>query len=786
MILLSCLGVACAEDSRNPVDGGPSLTDTAVGADRHAPDVRRADAELTDAQSLDAAPSNDVADAQPLEEPVRINELMPSNDGAWVDEEGQTEDWIELHNRGDQPVGLAGYALGDRPDRRHDLPDTEIPPGGFLLLWADGEPNQGDHHLSFRLSAEGETVYLWSPSGTVVDSVAYGGQSEPPAEPNHSLVRLPDGDGDWARCPWATPARANGSSCGPPPPPEPDEGFEFSPYEWASPWPHPPTPLVMTELALRPARFVEVLNVAPTPTDLAAYEIRLSPHRPGAPWPARGDGVLLAWPETRELGPGERVVVPVAEADVATLAGDPAFEGVVTLWADGRNAPIERVDFMRWPDGAMLTRVPDADGMRRFCATATPQAPNEICDPLPSREVGERIRRLLTPGDFSALAAGGVATQTEAVKFVIDIEAGYTVHLLSTAQWDLHYTFVRERIDLQPPLDRCDAEESRLFSDGWRAFSRANYEEVEDRRFLLGTLVHHAGSGLRTLEFTPGDHIVGDQMRVAFFITAAHLQQPTSWQLRPQSDRQLAVMQQMDGQAPITETHAPFRGMTYQPLTRGVGYGVLTFLPVDALESTPLGPQVIVVTDQVPNDIALVGGLITEAFQTPLAHVNLLSRNRNTPNMALRDARDQAPIAEHIGQLVRLEVEPGGYEIRAVEPAEAEAFWESRRRSGPLIRPRTDTTVRGVTPLRFRGLEDLPALGAKAAQLAELGRLFIDDDRCPGPITSPGPPLRSRSSTPSSMPRPAAPPIACERSNQMTRFAPIHGFGPRVWPKCRG
>ena len=44
-------------------------------------------------------------------------------------------------------------------------------------------------------------------------------------------------------------------------------------------------------------------------------------------------------------------------------------------------------------------------------------------------------------------------------------------------------------------------------------------------------------------------------------------------------------------------------------------------------------------TDDVPNDIPLVGGLITEAFQTPLAHVNVLSQNRGTPNAGLAGAR---------------------------------------------------------------------------------------------------------------------------------------------------
>jgi hypothetical protein len=44
------------------------------------------------------------------------------------------------------------------------------------------------------------------------------------------------------------------------------------------------------------------------------------------------------------------------------------------------------------------------------------------------------------------------------------------------------------------------------------------------------------------------------------------------------------------------------------------------------------------VLDQAPNDISVVQGLITQEFQTPLSHVNVLSQNRHTPNMGLRGA----------------------------------------------------------------------------------------------------------------------------------------------------
>lgn len=674
-----------------------------------------------------------VVDAGPPPHPLRLNEAMADNEGAWLDAEGEADDWFELYNAGPEPLLLAGFRVGDKRNDGHLLPAIELAPGATQLFWADDTPAQGQDHLPFKLSAGGETLYLWSPDGTLIDTMVL-----PPSAPNDSFQRMPDGQGPPIRCRFASPERANGEVCGPPPPPELPEEVVFPEYAWAEPWPFPPTPLAVTEIALRPAGFVEVLNVGDAALDLADFALRLAPQKPGQPWPARDQGALLAWPVAR-LAPGERVAVPVPVEATAVLEADPEFEGVLTLWAAAREFPVERIDFMWWPQGAALTRLPDATGRHIFCARTTPGQANAACDPLASRPIGDRLRHIRTPGDYAALGANGEATGIESVKAIIDMQAGDTVHLLSSA-WDLHYTFVRERIEGLPHLDRCDPQQNAEQRRGWQTFSEINYFQVEGRRYLLGTLNIYGGSGLQTLEFSPGDRISVAQMRRAFFGAVAHVADPTAWALRPQTGDQVATMQALGGQAPIVDPNAPFRGLNYQPLTETVGYGVLTFVPTEDLETARLGPEVLVVTDQVPNDIALVGGLITEAFQTPLAHVNLLARNRNTPNMALRGARQHPDLAPFFGQLVRLEVGPARFVIEAADPAEAQAFWESRRPQGPPVAPRLDTTVRGLVPLAGRGIADLPSLGAKAAQLAELARVNSNRQGCMGPVNTPANP----------------------------------------------
>ena len=77
---------------------------------------------------------------------VRINEFMASNGVTLADEDGDYEDWIELHNFGDAPVSLEGWGLSDNADDpfKWIFPEgTVVAPGEFLLVWASGKDRGG-------------------------------------------------------------------------------------------------------------------------------------------------------------------------------------------------------------------------------------------------------------------------------------------------------------------------------------------------------------------------------------------------------------------------------------------------------------------------------------------------------------------------------------------------------------------------------------------------------------------------------------------------------------------
>jgi hypothetical protein len=656
-----------------------------------------------------------------------ISEVMSNNEGAWIDEWGEADDFIELTNPGDKAIRLARYAIVDGSERRTQLPDVRLEPDASLLLWADDTEEQGERHLPFKLSSGGEMLRIEATDGELIDEVVV-----PALGINEAYGRFGGAPGAFAKCRYSSPSKKNPRSCEPPPPPS-LEDVTFEPFQLPQPYPHTTSTLVISELALRPAEFLEIFNAGDQAVELDDFELWLAPIKPGETLPSAGIGVQVQLPKDRSLPPGERIAVRVTATHTDGLEEDPLFEGIVGLFQSSDASPIDRVDFMNWPEGSSLSRVPDADGPFQFCTNATKGESND-CDALEEREVGDRDRHLRTPSDFSKLVKGDPVVGIESLKFVVDLDAGGTVHLLGNERWPLHYNFVRELIYHQPRLNRCDPSQNALFYQGWYDFSVTEYFQSEGRRFLLGTLSLHGSTRLHAVEYTFGDEISPEQMRDGFYTVIPHMPNAAEWVLRVQDDSQIQRARELEGTLPIVGPNAPFIGMTYQPLTRGVAFGSLRFITASELDTSTFGPDTIVVTDDVPNDIPFVAGLVTEAFQTPLAHVNVLSRNRDTPNAALIDARNDPRLRDYFDQLVRLEVTSTDLLVRSATSTEVREFLEARANMGPVLSPRLDTSVRGVQPLENHDLASIPMIGAKASQMAELKRINIVHQGCSAEI----------------------------------------------------
>jgi phosphoenolpyruvate synthase/pyruvate phosphate dikinase len=137
------------------------------------------------------------------------------------------------------------------------------------------------------------------------------------------------------------------------------------------------------------------------------------------------------------------------------------------------------------------------------------------------------------------------------------------------------------------------------------------------------------------------------------------------------------------------------------------------------LADTYLSFSDLVVLDAVPNDISVVAGMITEEFQTPLSHVNVLSQQRGTPNMGLRGAA--AAFAALDGKWVHLTVGAFEWSVVPVSADEADAWWQAHRPApSPIADP--DYSVEDVLDVDTVGVADVARVGGKAANYGELRR----------------------------------------------------------------
>ncbi|MEM9064805.1 MAG: CotH kinase family protein [Planctomycetota bacterium] len=123
-----------------------------------------------------------------------INEVIANNDTVLADEAGQFEDFIEILNAGSEAVDLSGMYLSDDPGMPRDWQfpvGTVLPAGGYLLVWADNDPEDGPLHATFGLSSAGETVVLShndTNGAVLISSLTF-----PALAADQSFGRIPDG-----------------------------------------------------------------------------------------------------------------------------------------------------------------------------------------------------------------------------------------------------------------------------------------------------------------------------------------------------------------------------------------------------------------------------------------------------------------------------------------------------------------------------------------------------------------------------------------------------------------
>jgi hypothetical protein len=299
-----------------------------------------------------------------------------------------------------------------------------------------------------------------------------------------------------------------------------------------------------------------------------------------------------------------------------------------------------------------------------------------------------------------------VFARTEVVKFMIDLEDEDKIYFPQTARWEIHYDFARQFLhSAERPVE------------SHAAFNVREYR-TPGRRFVCGSVVRYLDSNVWTFEMLAGDDLAGDRVLRAFEQIKGAVYFGADLRYRPLSDLNERMIAGVRDRLHIITTEELLGNLRYQPLTEGVTYGFLRIVR-GQLDMASVRRNEIILTADVPPDLPLSMGLVTGALQAPLSHVAVLSQNRGTPNMALRDAQTDARFTALDGQLVRLYVGPQDFKIEAGNQQTASQYWADLRPARPFT-PQVDASEARLLDLCSLTARSVPVAGAKAAQLAEV------------------------------------------------------------------
>ena len=117
---------------------------------------------------------------EPTPEPYRteviLSELQAGNKATLPDADGDFADWIELCNPGAEPSELGGCYLSDDENdlRKWRIPELTLQSGEYRVIFCSKKDRtEGELHTNFKLSSDGDTLFLSSPEGELLWQTSY-------------------------------------------------------------------------------------------------------------------------------------------------------------------------------------------------------------------------------------------------------------------------------------------------------------------------------------------------------------------------------------------------------------------------------------------------------------------------------------------------------------------------------------------------------------------------------------------------------------------------------------
>ncbi|MEC9073207.1 MAG: hypothetical protein VX938_12525, partial [Myxococcota bacterium] len=302
---------------------------------------------------------------------------------------------------------------------------------------------------------------------------------------------------------------------------------------------------------------------------------------------------------------------------------------------------------------------------------STPALEEWACEAT-TEESPDFLQKIGCTADFEALASEPLDASipgARSTKTVIDRMDDNSIYFQNSRKYAIHWEFATEHLSVPQGLPPVPS---------MAQFNNTEYYSP-DRRFLLGAVTWYEEPGVWVYEISPYDTASAEMITQAYDIIAENAWFGSELYFHPTSQAVGVEATKLPDHVRQLSTDELFAGISFQPLNLGTSMGFLRFLNADGLASESLSFRDIVVLDHVPNDIGVVSGIITAELQTPLSHINVLSQNRGTPNMALIGAFEDPTLTALDGRWVEVTVGAFDWSIKEVTQEEADTWWEGHK-----------------------------------------------------------------------------------------------------------
>lgn len=249
--------------------------------------------------------------------------------------------------------------------------------------------------------------------------------------------------------------------------------------------------------------------------------------------------------------------------------------------------------------------------------------------------------------------------EVQAIKLIYNFKTN-SIYYVNANKFTYHYEFASEILG---------------YTQSGYEFSSTQYQDNPDRIYYLGNISYYPNIQKYTLDFFPGDEIKCEEIAVLYEKIQASTYFKDSLYLLTNN------LKWSNCNVPKVQQDEIIENKNFISMNNAKNYG---YLRDSEYPLSQITLHDIIILDILPNSIPIVGGVISKEYQTPLCHINVLSHNRRTPNMVLRNVNSNESVQSLINELVFFEVLIDTFYLRKASIADAQQFWNSNENKTPV------------------------------------------------------------------------------------------------------